>query len=122
MHKHPGKIGFIVGLLMTLALPAVAQQPAATGGAVVAFVNVNVVPMDTERVLTNQTVVVEGSTIVAMGPSGSQCASCGHCRLASHRPIQQATRVVMALQQGFHFGPQLRLPAHSIEICSTFFR
>jgi imidazolonepropionase-like amidohydrolase len=32
-----------------------------------AFVRVNVVPMDRERVLTDQTVIVDGDTIVAMG-------------------------------------------------------
>jgi imidazolonepropionase-like amidohydrolase len=34
-----------------------------------AFVNVNVVPMDSERVLENQTVIVEGDRIVAIGPA-----------------------------------------------------
>jgi hypothetical protein len=33
-----------------------------------AFVNVNVIPMDTERVLENQTVIVEGDRITAIGP------------------------------------------------------
>src|SRR5688572_11768590 len=32
-----------------------------------AFVHVNVVPMDRERVLADQTVIVEGDKIVAMG-------------------------------------------------------
>jgi hypothetical protein len=32
-----------------------------------AFVHVNVVPMDRERVLTDQTVIVEDGKIVAMG-------------------------------------------------------
>lgn len=36
-----------------------------------AFVDVNVVPMDAERVVEGQTVVVHGDTIVAMGPAGS---------------------------------------------------
>ncbi len=33
-----------------------------------AFVNVNVIPMDKERVLQNQTVIVKGDRIVAIGP------------------------------------------------------
>ena len=37
----------------------------------VAFVGVNVVPMDSERVLRNQTVLVRDGRIAAMGPSGS---------------------------------------------------
>lgn len=35
----------------------------------VAFVDINVVPMDSERVLTNQTVVVDGGRITALGPA-----------------------------------------------------
>lgn len=35
----------------------------------VAFVNVNVVPMDAERVLSQRTVIVKGGSIVAIGPS-----------------------------------------------------
>ena len=69
MHKHPGRIGFFVGLLMALALPSSAQQRPASDEPVVAFVNVHVLPMDAERVLANQTVVVEGQTIVAVSPS-----------------------------------------------------
>ena len=37
---------------------------------VVAFVNVNVVPMDSERVLAGQTVVVRGEQIAEVGPVG----------------------------------------------------
>ena len=51
--------------------------PAGTTGALVqtqsrevAFVNVNVVPMDSERVLADQTVVVRGEQIVEVGPAG----------------------------------------------------
>jgi imidazolonepropionase-like amidohydrolase len=59
--------------------------PAAQGSAVqqfqrvVAFVNVNAVPMDSDRVLPNWTVVVGDDRVVAMGPS------------ASTRPPQGAT-------------------------------
>ncbi len=42
------------------------QQPRIT-----AFVNVNVIPMDEERVLRNYTVVVEQGRIMEMGPAGS---------------------------------------------------
>jgi imidazolonepropionase-like amidohydrolase len=40
-----------------------------TGGAVTAFVGVNVVPMDSERILEDQTVLVENGHIAALGPS-----------------------------------------------------
>ncbi len=43
--------------------PAMAQGPQTT-----AFINVNVIPMDTERVLDNQTVIVEGDRITTIGP------------------------------------------------------
>ncbi len=36
----------------------------------VAFINVNVVPMDSERTLNGQTVLVRGDTIVQIGPAG----------------------------------------------------
>ena len=39
--------------------------------AVIAFVHVNVIPMDRERVLADQTVVIEGDRIKQIGPSKS---------------------------------------------------
>jgi imidazolonepropionase-like amidohydrolase len=47
------------------------QAPAgpATPAGVIAFVDVAIVPMDGERVLPNQTVLVEGGRITALGPS-----------------------------------------------------
>ncbi len=74
---------FVVGLALLPAL-AHAQSPAAPVGArvvtasaaiapahtdITAFVNVAVVPMDRERVLANQTVVVRDGQIIAFGPS-----------------------------------------------------
>jgi len=44
------------------SMPALAQAPQTT-----AFVNVNVIPMDTEQVLENQTVIVEGERITIIG-------------------------------------------------------
>ncbi len=42
----------------------------AGGSDVTAFVHVNVVPMDSDRVLPDQTVVVSGGRIAALGPAG----------------------------------------------------
>lgn len=42
---------------------------AATGGETVAFVDVNVVPMDRERVIPNQTVIVRNGMIAQIGPT-----------------------------------------------------
>jgi imidazolonepropionase-like amidohydrolase len=47
----------------------------------VAFVNVNVVPMDAERVLTNQTVVVRGERIVEVGPASRVKVPAGALRV-----------------------------------------
>jgi imidazolonepropionase-like amidohydrolase len=52
-------------------VPAPQQAPAAAASnppAAIAFVDVEVVPMDKERVLSGQTVVVQGDRIVALGP------------------------------------------------------
>jgi imidazolonepropionase-like amidohydrolase len=54
-----------VALATSAALPARAQGPPVT-----AFVGVSVVPMDTERVLPHQTVLVAGGRITALGPDG----------------------------------------------------
>ncbi|HET8783792.1 MAG TPA: amidohydrolase family protein [Pyrinomonadaceae bacterium] len=56
-------------LLLSILLLAtsVAAQPSQAD--IVAFVNVNVIPMDRERVLRNQTVIVRNGTIAAIGDS-----------------------------------------------------
>jgi imidazolonepropionase-like amidohydrolase len=56
-----------VPLVLLLNLSAQAGE-----GNIKAFVNVNVIPMDTERVLKDFTVVVNGDRISAIGPSSSQ--------------------------------------------------
>ena len=69
------------GRLATALLPLFLALPACADGApdsstaprdtVRAIVGANVLPMDEERVLRGQTVVVEGDRIVALGPSAS---------------------------------------------------
>lgn len=46
----------------------VSREPVAGQAIVTAFVDVNVVPLDTERVLEGSTVIVEGDRIVTIGP------------------------------------------------------
>jgi imidazolonepropionase-like amidohydrolase len=46
-----------------------AAAPAVAPDSVVAFVDVTVIPMDRERSVPGQTVVVRGDRIVALGPS-----------------------------------------------------
>jgi len=67
-------------LAAALALSARAQQ-APAGGAVTAFVGVSVVPMDRERVLPNQTVIVRGDRIAAVGPTGRVAVPAGATRV-----------------------------------------
>lgn len=53
--------------ILALSRPTLAQASRPRRTAPTAFVNVNVVPMDSERVLANQTVLVEDGKIVAIG-------------------------------------------------------
>ena len=52
----------VLGLVLATTMPS-GQSPAA----VTAFTNVTVIPLDRERVLTDQTVIVRGDRIVAVG-------------------------------------------------------
>jgi imidazolonepropionase-like amidohydrolase len=64
MRKH------LYGLLIVASLTsaaALAQEPPAP----VLFENVTVIPMDSERALPNQSVLVQGRRITALGPSAS---------------------------------------------------
>jgi imidazolonepropionase-like amidohydrolase len=45
------------------------KEPNATNAPITAFVNVNVVPMDRERVIENQTVIVRNGRIAEIGPA-----------------------------------------------------
>jgi imidazolonepropionase-like amidohydrolase len=61
-----GAVVVAVLFLATCPFAGIAAQPR---NAPVAFVNVNVVPMDAERVLARQTVVVRDGRIAAIGPA-----------------------------------------------------
>jgi imidazolonepropionase-like amidohydrolase len=58
------RIHATIGVVCALLSAASSAQPSAA----VAFVDVNVVPMDRERVLMHQTVLVRNGEIVALGP------------------------------------------------------
>jgi imidazolonepropionase-like amidohydrolase len=64
------------GLSAAVRTPA----PMAPAG-VTAFVNVNVIPMDAERVLADQTVLVQGGWITALGPSDQMKVPAGAVRI-----------------------------------------
>ncbi len=57
---------WIIVLLFSLLAPNVTAQ---TQPREVAFINVNVVPVTSERILTGHTVLVRGDRIVSIGPS-----------------------------------------------------
>ena len=66
---QPGPIIAVGFLVFGLALQASAQPPAAaTDEAAVAFVDVNLIRMDRERVETGRTVLTRGGRITAIGP------------------------------------------------------
>jgi imidazolonepropionase-like amidohydrolase len=60
------KIAGLIVLLLLVFQPSFIAS--AQGGEAIAFVNVNVIPMDTERVLEAQTIIVQGDRIVEVGP------------------------------------------------------
>jgi len=65
-----------LAVLTALAAPLGAQS-------VIVFDDVNVIPMDQERVLENQTVVVRAGRVAAMGPAGTVTIPAGAQRVAA---------------------------------------
>ncbi len=59
-----------IALCAAVLAQAAPGEPARAGGRPVAFVHANVVPMDEDRVLRDQTVVVSAGRITALGPTG----------------------------------------------------
>ncbi|WP_419950686.1 amidohydrolase family protein [Candidatus Palauibacter sp.] len=69
MRSYRQCLGFALAACALAPFAAAGEQAAQTGAT--AFVDVNVIAMDSERVLTGQTVVVRGDRIMAVGPSAS---------------------------------------------------
>ena len=68
----PSLVALLSLIVSPLGMGVDASKPTAEpkrANGITAFVNVNVIPMDTERVLENQTLIVEGDRIVAVGPA-----------------------------------------------------
>jgi imidazolonepropionase-like amidohydrolase len=74
-----------IGLLAVAAAAAsgnpTGQAPPATSGMVTAFVGVNVVPMDRERILERQTVIVRGERIETIGSADDTAVPDGARRI-----------------------------------------
>src|SRR5262245_8050140 len=88
--KHRAHIAASPLLLASIVLGARtlgAQQASAPGRAdprpsAVAFEDVTVIPMDRERVLEHQTVVVRGDKVIAVGPTASTSIPAGALRIS----------------------------------------
>jgi imidazolonepropionase-like amidohydrolase len=65
----------------TLETPWTPPPAAAAAAAVTAFVAVNVIPLDRERVLEQQTVLIEGGRITALGPVAQVPVPAGAVRI-----------------------------------------
>jgi len=68
------RLGLIAGLVaLGLAIPARSQlvREAAANGSAIAFQDISVIPMDTERVLPHETVLIRNGKIVEIGPESS---------------------------------------------------
>ena len=59
----------LIIFLLAVSAPYALAIGSRRGQATVAFVNVNVIPMDRETVLADQTVVIRGTTIASIGPA-----------------------------------------------------
>lgn len=68
-NRHRTPFSRVVAICVLLLGVAPVSFSTDTGASPTAFVHVNVLPMDTERVLRDQTVVVEHGTITAVGAS-----------------------------------------------------
>src|SRR5690349_12679238 len=65
-----------------IAAPGTAVPEAPAG--VTAFIDVHVIPMDTERVLPDQTVLVAGGRITALGPASQVAVPTGATQIDGH--------------------------------------
>ena len=68
-------------LVLFVAIVALTAQPATQTPPAIAFTNVTVIPMDRDRSLSDQTVVVRGDRIVAMGRSADTTVPDGATRI-----------------------------------------
>ncbi|WP_420633515.1 amidohydrolase family protein [Candidatus Palauibacter sp.] len=69
MKSNRLSLGF--ALAACAVAPFVAACQKGSGAGVTAFVDVNLIPMDSERILPGHTVLVRGDRIVEVGPAGS---------------------------------------------------
>ena len=68
---------FVSGLILLACVPPAPPVAVASALEITAFIDVNVVPLDSERVLAGQTVLTQGGTILAVGPQASTAVPAG---------------------------------------------
>src|SRR5690606_32502828 len=78
MNRNVSALG---ALLLALAAPAATASAQVPARGEYAFTNVNVIPMDRERVLEDQTVVVADGRITRVGPAASTQVPAGATRI-----------------------------------------
>jgi hypothetical protein len=71
----------LVIAIASLTLAQSGKDPSATKAPITAFVNVNVVPMDRERVIEKQNVIVRDGRIAEIGPANKIKAPDGATRI-----------------------------------------
>lgn len=69
MKFTPNLLIVLVIAVFGLTMAQSGKEPNATNAPITAFVNVNVIPMDRERVIENQTVIVRNGRIAEIGPA-----------------------------------------------------
>jgi imidazolonepropionase-like amidohydrolase len=79
--KRASFLSTVALLAFTACAEVEAPSTTEVGPEVIAFLDVNVVPMNEERVLEGQTVLIEGETIVAVGPSSTIDVPAGAARI-----------------------------------------
>jgi len=69
MSRRSSPCPLLLPLVLLSSLPALGEAGPTTIGTPIAIVGVHVVPMDRERILADQTVLIEGDRIVSVGPA-----------------------------------------------------
>ena len=104
-------MSIVLGFALAVAIAANDSTPAAATGAAsapgdtIAIVDVNVVPMDRERVLARQTVLIAGGRIAAMGERGRVRVPAGVRRVDGTGKYLTPGLIDMHVHVGAYTGP-----------------
>jgi imidazolonepropionase-like amidohydrolase len=88
---------------------------------VIAFVNVSVIPMDTERVLSNQTVLIQGDRILSMGETRAIQIPAGAIRIDGHAKflIPGLADMHVHFVHSGHYGESRTIPPTTLRVDSA---